>query len=574
MPNSTIPQIPNTQYLPYATDFHEVGRTGASTKLPATFLPYTVATTAAMTALSVSGIADKAMLLISNGASVGDFTGIFKYNAASVLAPNGTTIFAPDVGSGRWLQVLGATGAYDPAGSAAAAQAAAIAASLQKTANLSDVTSTITAKNNLNFRVINVRDYGAVGNGIANDTTACQNAASAVTSNSVLYFPAGTYKITSAFGFASTTLQNVTICGDGMSSRILNDSGASGGNTCVIPYGCARFEIYGLYWDGTSSVRGSGIHIRCGAGQSRIHHNYFRGCSDFAVHISGENSGYISNCQVSDNFFGASLGDGVHVGTATDCLVADNVCFGTGDDSLAAVADYPAYPPTRIQFVGNKVYNAGAAGSSGCGLRICEGIDILAVGNQFITSVEAGIRVTRNGTTTPYSYNISLIGNTVRDSGSNGGQRGGIWLEWVSGCLVQGNSVGQLLSGNGICFLDCFELVIDSNHVVNQNVRAIATDDSTTANVANSWDRVFITDNVINLCTFEAIYINPASGKTVGSLMILGNKVERAANGGGADYIFANRLSGTVKIGNNTTLESKGIAFGGSGSTPTYFNNN
>lgn len=575
MPNSTIPQIATTQNLPYTTDFLEVGRTGTSTKLPATLLPFKVPTTAAMTALSVSGIADKAMLLIANGTAVGDFTGIFTYNAASALAANGTTIFAPDVGSGRWLQVLGATGAFDPAGSAAAAQAAAIAASLQKAANLSDVASTITSKNNLNFRVINVRDYGAVGNGTNDDTTAIQAAANAVTNNSSLYFPAGVYKITAAFGFSSTTLTNVTIYGDGFCSQILNDSGPTGSNTCVIQWGCSRFNIYGLFWNGTASVRDQGVHIRLQAGQSRVHHCYFSGSSGFALQVTGENNGYIGTVIVTDNFFGATLGDGVHVGSAADVLVANNICFNTGDDSLAAVADYTAYPPARVTFIGNRIYNAGSSGVSGCGIRVCEGSDILIEGNDIVNSIEAGIRVTRNNSTTAYSYNVMIVGNKMRSTGSNGGQRGALWVEWCSGLTIRGNTIDQPISGNGICFLDCNAMTISGNYIVNQIVRAIATDDSTTTNVGNTWDRIFITHNEFNYSPYEAIYIQPPSGKTVANLLIAGNNSQQAAALGGSAYIFVNQLGGTCKIMNNISLEGKSASsFGGSGSTPNYANNN
>jgi polygalacturonase len=46
---------------------------------------------------------------------------------------------------------------------------------------------------------VNVKDYGAVGDGTTDDTTAMQAAITAVaTTGQGLYVPAGTYKITSA----------------------------------------------------------------------------------------------------------------------------------------------------------------------------------------------------------------------------------------------------------------------------------------------------------------------------------------------------------------------------------------
>jgi len=45
--------------------------------------------------------------------------------------------------------------------------------------------------------VINVLDYGAIGNGIADDTAAITAAVTAASAGSTVYFPVGTYKVTS-----------------------------------------------------------------------------------------------------------------------------------------------------------------------------------------------------------------------------------------------------------------------------------------------------------------------------------------------------------------------------------------
>ena len=56
----------------------------------------------------------------------------------------------------------------------------------------------LTTKMNNSYKIINVKDYGAIGDGDANDTTAINNATNALpASNGVLYLPKGTYKITS-----------------------------------------------------------------------------------------------------------------------------------------------------------------------------------------------------------------------------------------------------------------------------------------------------------------------------------------------------------------------------------------
>jgi hypothetical protein len=68
--------------------------------------------------------------------------------------------------------------------------------------------------------VVSVKDFGAVGDGVADDTAAIQAAITATnpTSGGGVYLPSGTYKVTSTINVAN---QRVTICGDGVSTNIL-----------------------------------------------------------------------------------------------------------------------------------------------------------------------------------------------------------------------------------------------------------------------------------------------------------------------------------------------------------------
>lgn len=67
--------------------------------------------------------------------------------------------------------------------------------------------------------VVNVKDYGALGDGTNNDTAAIQAAIDAVTSGGTVYFPAGTYRIARTVGTddrwgIKITNSNVTLRGD------------------------------------------------------------------------------------------------------------------------------------------------------------------------------------------------------------------------------------------------------------------------------------------------------------------------------------------------------------------------
>jgi hypothetical protein len=69
-----------------------------------------------------------------------------------------------------------------------------------------------------NAEVISVKDFGAVGNGIVDDTTAFQNAADAAAFGGSIYIPVGTYNISSAITWNAKAL---TWYGDGPASSVI-----------------------------------------------------------------------------------------------------------------------------------------------------------------------------------------------------------------------------------------------------------------------------------------------------------------------------------------------------------------
>lgn len=85
----------------------------------------------------------------------------------------------------------------------------------------------------INSDVYNVKDYGAVGDGVTNDAAAIQdtlNAAGAlVATKARVYFPAGKYRIATAISKSFSGLQQqLTIEGDGSASQIIFNVGVAG----------------------------------------------------------------------------------------------------------------------------------------------------------------------------------------------------------------------------------------------------------------------------------------------------------------------------------------------------------
>lgn len=425
-----------------------------------------------------------------------------------------------------------------------------------------------TTKAGLHLTQVNVQDYGAVGNGSTDNTAAINAAIAALTSNSSLYFPPGKYRFTGALSEFSS-LSMITVWGEG--AELYNDTGAAGGNTFVFHATCSNVKVSGLRFTGTSTVRGSGIHIRMYCSQAEVSDCYFQGCSDFAIHFSNDAGSWSSNMLAANNIIVGTLGDGIHFGNVIQGQAIGNIISFTGDDALAAVADDPNHVPNRISFIGNHVQYAGNSGTHGAGLRIDEAIDVLAEGNDFFNTAEAGIMVGRYLSTTAYNARISLVGNKIFNAVSGGiGPRGAIWVSFCQQLNILNNQVIDTLNGASIALLDIDDAVIKDNFLRKSPFRGIVFDDATTTNVAASWTQIYITGNDFDwVQANEAIYLVPPSTVTVTNLMVTGNTAQIVAG----NWIFYNRIN-TGRIFNNTNSSGATVAAGGTVTGVTAGNNN
>lgn len=417
-------------------------------------------------------------------------------------------------------------------------------------------------KGNLNL-VVNVKDYGATGTGGGDDGPAINSAIAALTSRGTLYFPPGRYRFTTGLsGFAS--LSYITVTGTG--AELFNDTGATGSNTFVFDSTCDHVEVCNLRISGNASVRANGIHIRMYASYSSIHDNYLQGCSDFAIHVSNSGAAYTSNVIVSNNIIISPLGDGIHFGNVIGFVCSGNEITSSGDDSIAAVADSVSFPPLQGVIVGNNINN-----SARDGIRLAEVNDVTVASNNIFTTVLAGIEVTRYLSTTAYSNRVFIKGNKLYNTQTTLGPRGSIWVNWLNESSVTENEVYDPANGSGIVFLDFNDLTIRGNTVRGSPSRAISSDDSTTANVAATWNALVIDANVIQWNQAnESIYVKPATGKTITNILVTSNVGNQLPGG---DWIFYDRVT-TGKVGNNTSRDGRTVGAGGTVAGVTAFNNN
>ena len=85
------------------------------------------------------------------------------------------------------------------------------------------LTSGYTVENKL-AQTVSVMDFGAVGDGVTDDTVAIQNALDSVANGGGLFIPAGTYRITQKIVLSISTNTSVSIFGEG-SKSVISSSG-------------------------------------------------------------------------------------------------------------------------------------------------------------------------------------------------------------------------------------------------------------------------------------------------------------------------------------------------------------
>ena len=252
--------------------------------------------------------------------------------------------------------------------------------------------------------VVNVRDYGATGNGITDDAKAIQAAVAAVTgTGGTVYFPPGTYTV----GTAIVPANNVALIGSGVGSAIIAPAGSvsavRGSATKTSPL--TRFTMAHLTIDGMKQ------------GPS------------FGVGIKGVFCQYLAQCQFED------------------LIIQNCVATGLGIDFLTQGTVIHA-----VRAIGNGRLNRGGGsggGSSGIGI----GTGQYPVEDFVISDCYAanngryGIFVESQTGQTSYGMRIAncfATANANHGFGSAGGN-GTIW----SHCVAYANNIDGFSIDNG-----------------------------------------------------------------------------------------------------------------------------
>jgi hypothetical protein len=327
---------------------------------------------------------------------------------------------------------------------------------LQAVNNLSDLTNKIQARTNLGISQgtvagvnnYNVKDYGAVGNNIADDTAAIQAAiAAAQATGGQVYFPAGNYLLNGTAPL-NVTGTYVTFQGSGVGNTSINiGSGFTGSAAITVSGNYFVFQNMTIQGNNSTVTSNPACHgiVGTGAQTLRILNSSFLNINGYAIEAFGTASstlhgGFVSHVKIQ------SCAGGIYIKS----------------DSTQTAANF-MLDNIFTRFIG---VNSGTNANLDC-IRIEDSWDVLAQNciawmNATTGGTGVAFRVIGNCAAT-FIQNLDALGpqtgtaNVSLEAGTNGSPQN----VQITGGVIQQGGVGLNIAGattqvrvNGVRFIN------------------------------------------------------------------------------------------------------------------------
>jgi parallel beta-helix repeat protein len=263
--------------------------------------------------------------------------------------------------------------------------ACALLAPPYKAANAASSTATADSgeKTDLRRPVVNVRDFGAKGDGVADDTAKIQKAIDSLAGRGgTVFFPAGTYLLYEAVNGRCLLLRsNTDYVGEGPVSKLLLAPKQGGFARMMTTIGSPTsrdINICRLHFDGNRARQDTTINIEhqaavflAGVEDCRVEGCLFHDTGGDAVYAFPGSGGFTpSQRVVIENNEMYSLGRvGVNLAGASNSIARGNFIHDTDNNALKMEQDAGNVPVSGNKFIRNFVCRAGGLALSSTGDR-------------------------------------------------------------------------------------------------------------------------------------------------------------------------------------------------------------
>lgn len=413
---------------------------------------------------------------------------------------------------------------------------------------------------------VNVRNYGAKGDGKADDLGPINQAIGAAGTNGTVYFPAGTYAVSNVL-----TLTNQSVNGDGASSKILSANRQSAAAMIINGSG----TVSNVQIQGTSQANGLVVQ-NVTAGSFAVRQTIVQGPFGSALTLNNASNGIISGCRIS-NFIGFSQSTvvGIRLGDHCNNIQIDGNTF----DQLSHMAIHVSPAATRSSSVNLTISNNVFASTNEVTMSIVAVSNCRILNNSldftyFQGAQFVGIRV--YGSDEPHfgpSSDVQIIGNRLLRCGSSnsgaielggwahGGQPGLRNVQVSNNLITQapivlGTSLSRGIATRGNAG-GIANLSITGNTLTGTGVSGIWVNNSVNTTIAS---------NTINDGTGEGIYMLPTNGGTLSissnSIVNMGSAVQSLIDQG------AVRVRGAIDVDKDATTAYTAVSIINNGYNP------
>ena len=463
---------------------------------------------------------------------------------------------------------------------------------------------------------LNVKAFGAVGDGVTDDTAAIQAALDTATSGGIVFFPDGIYRVTdSLVPLSSTALvgtqpewatnadwyqsdkgsiiqcDNGTLAGEAvidLSGKVMvavrNLSIRIAGQDQTTNTTLAIADLTGGTYSGAFVIENNtftgfgGAVLKIGGGVSRIVGNWMRNCNSHLIWLYNYNDGsrFGSDCTVQWNDIGSTAttgADGIRVdGGGNNQIFANQVFNCSNGVHLTNTAVFNRVEGNRCEKHGYSGIYVTGANSNGN----------LILGNQCynngsVDGLGVGIAVSGGGGT-------HVIGNRVFQDPSASG-----YEDQARGISTSGNATKVHIAGNSCALQEQYGIYVGSNnstvvdnYVQETKLQGIAIAGAATRVSGNYvYDVGLLTDN-----TYDAIIFSTGADASVcenntvrhgggSNRARYGVRVDAGVNGivvRNNDFYQAGRAKGISDAGTGTTFIRNRLSVGAMSGRATLVN--
>lgn len=380
--------------------------------------------------------------------------------------------------------------------------------------------------------VVSLRDFGAVGDGITDDTVAI---IAAVATGKTVYIPDGIF-LTNEIGVATTgqtitgtgilklnnarnsnvirinanniTIEGITIDGNRSFQTLKENSSISGsGNGIYLADSIAATTVRNCYIHNTSlsGIAGWGNHLSCSYTQNRIENTGYNGIFPSFASNRHFSYGVISNNRIMSPgqlYPVSGGGDGIGTVGMRHTIISGNVIYNPMFAGIALEADNAFVSVVGNEIDGNSIFTKLSGGSPifsklTKGIQINDAFNITVTGNT-VRRCSGGIVVSGG----PYGKNVTVTSNVIESCSD--------------GILIDASSIGLMF-----------------NTIVSSNI------------ISNTWGRpiyifkqcsTIVSGNVIEGVNLSNATLNPyrygiVIGQGAAQTMVINNIISKDSNG-------------------------------------------